>query len=266
MDEIWTRHHDVNMLQYGWDTSLYVWDGELMGVSFGDTSDVEERFEQLRAKLAERGLPDISYERVVRTEGLYDDHIWYAVTVDPFYLSTLLRGSLFTGLLRSLWWEWTDTQMNDWVTKHKTRYTKSQWLRNSEGSAWRTLFDDTTWEVFGKQLLAKPNNIISAPAAMYKIIQDEVAEGQNGQVHNNAGIYNALAKIDHYGILFDAIPKLAVWKWCPEKYEDIQVDPERKLKWERPKQSDEHGEMIDCPVIMNYTAIKRAAEAAINLM
>jgi hypothetical protein len=254
------------MLQYGWDTSLYDWDGELMGVSFGDTSDVQERFEQLRAKLAERGLPDISYERVVRTEGLYDEHSWYAVTVDPFYLTTLLRGSLFTGLLRSLWWEWTDTQMNDWVTKHETRYDKSKWLRNSEGSAWRTLFDDTTWEVLGKQLLVKPNNIISAPAAMYKMVKDAVAEGNNNYVHNNAGIYNALVKIDHYGILFDAIPKTPVWKWCPEKYDDIQVEPERKLEWEIPQQSDENGDMVDCPVIMNFTAIKRAAESAINLM
>ncbi len=130
-DMVYALHHDDYYERYGWATNHVDWDYQWLLCRYhleggAKWIHLKKRITALNLRLALMGLPRIKYERVDDLEPDTDQTI--AVQVQPFWIKTCFHASIFTGLLRGLWYT-TSTVLDN---KHRT-----------EGSICAMFFDDT---------------------------------------------------------------------------------------------------------------------------
>lgn len=258
MDETWKRKTHRDTVIYGWETRAYEWDGEYIAASYNLVNNARtmekilHRVSIVNLLLKHRGMPPIIMEPAINDER--EDDTWFVVLVDEFYLQSLARMSLFSGLLRCLWHNPLDdiSLDNGFNYPRNTKGLESLFL-SSEGTSLWVLLDDTLWQTIGVRLHDIPQNVICANMETYTRTKESVEAGNADWVHNNGGLKSILNAASGYGVLSEYVESFD-WEEEDEDYAaELRDSSSPSLVYDYPQ------------ILMNSEIVERAANKAIEL-
>ena len=202
-DALYHIHTGAAVKQYGFVTEECSWDGKYLLTSYQGVNNykIAARWEKMNEMLLGTS-PAIPYEKVSWPD---KDLQVYLVEVPDWYHATLVRSSVLTSLLRTLWYPdmrnlpensgyaercVSDSMFKTFFPTPSDTDGKNPKHVNMTKTIWETIVFPALNQDYG--------NVVCVSDRVFDTFENEVREGRHFYVHGSTGIYSAWTTLMSY--------------------------------------------------------------------